>query len=933
MAGVCRPVCFVARALLRKRSRLLDKSTEVEEKPKGEVSEDIPERTGDSPKPAASENTRASATLLDLYNASSSIFSEINKGLKSADLSLQGFAKAQLGKDFIDFLSFNDKTFPANAEKSDKSEKQTEKSDSSSERSTAKELLDTAKEVYKDKDSLSSFESYLNKFEERSKKDGISIEEKERFYSQVKDVLEAGKNGNKLFDADYLKEIGKYMVKEAAFPGTVNQGPYPTCTAAALQSALFKVEPATVGGLVRDLALRGEYKTQDGSIIQPNEKNLKGDKYHETEKTKYERNPVDQLAQIGLLNIFWQRRGGLDGQDKSLVGKIKYEEGHARDFISDGRTRLMDYSQNPPEPLRQAHDFIDPGYKRNGASFPSSELRPIEGPRILDMANVHEMYSQLRNNHGNLKVISASGSDPVFVPKSKEDLENFIEKAKAENNGVLPAAVLGVFTDVEPFKSDLNEAFKSKEASAESNAEEVHAHHAVALFEHDSKSKTSTVENQWGDSVDHTGADGSKTNVQLADLYQAIKGKAAAENNQDKSPESEKSEDALANANRYIAAYEKLVKELEQDSDANPKRLFEHQRQLQSYYRSWDRQEDNSKQLDKTLATFQTLQKSDPASLSLQESLKAYEELYPKEGKLSKTQEQKFQEIGKQMQEDLQLQIAKLPLLTNTDKDWQTKNTTLENAARAIQAFESSGNSSGAGAIVEQLKGIAEKNQLSDKKESELTNEIISTLAASGKNMEARSILAGSVAKAESLKQDKPAYVAAILNLAESAEKANDKNTATSLWNTLDATFAQMKAEQVPINDEQRSILRHELTQRYERERNAGKLEPLIDEYLQARMSENPQAASNKRNFYPFTKAADSYSRIGNYEKAVSSYEKALELSKLHGEEGDSAIIADKMIPALVKAERLAEAEKLAKEYDLDFTLNVSKSRARRRVP
>jgi hypothetical protein len=452
------------------------------------------------------------------------------------------------------------------------------------------ELEGLAGETLKDDKQRAAFLKNIEEFEKRAKTDGLSQEEKERFYSQVKDVLEAGKTGNKFFDGDSLKTIASDMMKEAAYPGSVNQGPNPTCTAAALQSALFKAEPASIGALVRDLALTGQCKTADGSIITPNPNNLKPDRY-QGEQQPYSRNSVDQLAQIGLLNVFWQRQAGPNGDNRELVGKIKYEEGYTRERIGDDRTRLMNYSSGKPQPLTQEVVISYPEPKRNPGDPPPmpgfAESVPMSGPRILNMANVHDMYSQLRGNHGNLKVISDQPGDtePVFKPGSEKELQEFIERAKKENHGVMPAMVLGVFTDVEPFNADHREAYhsKDKDRSSGSDSRSMHAHHAVALFDVDPAKRTASVENQWGDNVDHTGKPGSKPQIALGDLFSAIHQKDMPQDQ----PAAKKEESPEEHARKYAKEYKEFVKELEHDPSVDREVVARHKEKLAKYVESW----------------------------------------------------------------------------------------------------------------------------------------------------------------------------------------------------------------------------------------------------------------------------------------------------------------------------------------------------------
>lgn len=890
----------------------------------------------------------------DLLKFDSKIFSQITQTLSNTDLG-KSFSKAavDLAAGVIDFSPTKGKP-SGDADKSAKSGQSDAKTDvkadaktgaksdtSNSEskaesRESAKEAakgerisrsgLEMMAEKYlKDDAQRTTFLGNVEAFESRAAKDKLPQDQKERFYAQVSDVLDASKSGNKNFDSAYLRTIASDMMKEAATPGSVNQGSYGTCTAAALQSALFKAEPATVGGLVRDLALNGEYKTVDGSIIKPNEKNLKPDKYH-TEESLYSRNSVDQLAQIGLLNVFWQRQAGLDGDNKTLVGKIKYEEGHVRDNLSDDRTRLMDYSQGTPKPITEQVAVNDPGLKIDTSAFGGvSESRPISGPRILDMANINDMYNQLKGNKGNLKVISGGGSDPVFKPKSEEELKDFIEKARKDNNGVLPAMVLGVHTNVEPFKSDLKDAFYSKKKSENSGVdpEDIHGHHAVALFDFDTKSNKTILENQWGHNVDHTGEKGSKPLVDLKDIFKAVKGEDRSTPKEESKPASPERVDPEKNAKEYIDGYKKFVKELEGDADANSASVLHHQMKLNNYFKTWDRNNESKEQLEKIGAQL-TKSLSD---MSLKDATAVYSSL-AKDFK-AVGMDGKISELNNVLEHKLNSELKELGAKST---DFRKQREIMDTAESVLKSFKEAGDSKAIERTVNLLVSRADAKRkesgVSDQKSIDLTIAVSETLLKSGNERAVETLVnntLSAIKEAEAAANgDKSVAAKAKIAIAQISKEIGKAELSKSIYGELEATYNELKDKDAPSGSKTtRSELLHALKYHYSEEKNGGdKLEALVGDWVKdikgmIAVDSGTEERKNDWRSNMLESAGETLERAKRPEQALKYYKEGIESARKLADEDKAQRLAQKAMSCCKRLGRTEEAEALSKEFKL----------------
>ncbi len=869
--------------------------------------------------PETDNNSKAStATDLfaaaDIFKTENKIFSQLTQTVNNSELA-KTFSRAavDLSSGVIDFFSTPDAA---------KEGKAGGKNESSSDRIGRKDLEEVVNNTIKDDTQRSAFLKNVESFETRANKDKLPQDEKEKFYAQVRDVLEASKTGNKNFDSKYLQTVASDMIKEAARPGSVNQGGYGTCTAAALQSALFRAEPATIGGMVRDLALTGEYKTVDGSLIKPSEKNLKPDKYHKDE-TPYSRNSVDQLAQIGLLNTFWQRQAGLEGDNKKLVGSIKYEEGHPQDYMGDDRTRLMDYSKGAPQPITKEVAVGDPVSKMDESQLGgSTEFRPVSGPRILDMANINDMYNQLRGNKGNLKVISGGGSDPVFKPKSEEELKEFIEKARKDNNGTLPAMVLGVHTNVEPFKSDLKDAFYSKEKTGKDPAD-IHGHHAVALFDFDSKTNKTIIENQWGDNVDHTGEKGSKDPVDLKDVFKAIKGEAEPEKEKKDKPAPEKI-DREKNANAYIDEYKKFVQELEADTDADPSKVLHHQIRLNESFKTWDRTDESKEQLGKIA---DQLTKMLPA-MSLKDASSTYASL-AKEFKANGMEEQ-----------TKAISIALDQKVKSTMKDlgdkktgfWQQREI-IDSVDDALKAFKAAGDEKAIERTTQTLLSTADavrkENGVENQRSIETTRAVLRTLNESGKKKETDTLINNTLAaikEAETAaKGDKTVAARAKIALASDTRDMEKSEISNKLYAELEDTYKEMKTNGVPGGSKSlRSDVLQSLLFHNRDEKNADKLEPLVHDWVAdiKEMIEKDKGKDEHKNDWRanmLERAGEMLDAAKRPEQALKYYKEALDSArKLEEDQHKGQKIAQKAIDCCTKLGKKEEAAALAKEFKLE---------------
>lgn len=438
---------------------------------------------------------------------------------------------------------------------------------------SAGDLRKLSDDAFKTPEQQKAFKDHVDQFEKRAESEKIPASEREKFYAQVARMLQnAQDGGNKRFTADEMRGLALDTMKQGALPGSVNQGNYPTCSVAALESALYKQEPSTIARVVADVSITGSYKTVDGTQITPPERNLRPDKYNDDTPDK-KRSGASQIAQNTLLNVHWNRQEGFEGDEKGKKGKIFYEEGHPKDSIGDAQVRLIDRTTG--KPYTRTEGFVDPTTEHTGQVHGTRE-RPLDTPS-MSIGKVNDVYKQLVGNHGKMGFVSSFENPMSQSPKTLEEFKKVFDDV-ASGGKLANPIILGVHANVDPFKADMTRPGASKEEQERMGR--MHAYHAVAVFDYDPKTGMATVENQWGQDVDHTGKPGSKERIHINDLYKAYKGEEAGERKT--APEQKR-----PSGDDYIESQTKFVKELAADKDVAPEKMLEERLTLQKYLQHW----------------------------------------------------------------------------------------------------------------------------------------------------------------------------------------------------------------------------------------------------------------------------------------------------------------------------------------------------------
>lgn len=469
-------------------------------------------------------------------------------------------------------------------------------------RLTKEELQEKAAEHISDPEALTAFNQNIDKLEERAQGDGVSQVEKETFYGQVGKVLDASATGNDHYSGEKLSEIAQAMMKHGGAPGTVNQGVEPTCTTAALESVLYSKEPNTIGEVVSEAALTGQYVTASGDTIKIPERNLLPDKYKADTPEAKQRSLASHIFQPLSINMKWNNQDSYPGQGPGKAGDLVYEEGHPKAYPGDPQTRIMDYSGEEPEPVSELVSTIDPLQDNETIFAPMQEDRPVNAP-LMFMDDLPKIYSDLKGREGSLTTVNIEEGGNVDVPENQAEFEKLLESTNQD--GTTNPLLLGVHANLEPFTTDLKSYSKNQSKEEQARESAMHAHHAVAVFGYDPETKMVEVENQWGPLADHTGEDGHREKIHVDDLYRAFKGLSAEERQAllDKEPDEKPSPDDI------IDSQKDFVNEIAADEDQDPEKVWHERRELYRRLSHFDREDEAAGERDTLIDDFDKLTK------------------------------------------------------------------------------------------------------------------------------------------------------------------------------------------------------------------------------------------------------------------------------------------------------------------------------------
>ncbi len=331
------------------------------------------------------------------------------------------------------------------------------------------ELLALAAQRISDPLLLSKFKADMVRFESRAAEANLPPTEIKDTYSSLARILNAGSDAK--IPQDQRIILAQQIIGQVARPSLVDQGSQVTCGAAALENIVFSTHPGGAANMLAEVALTGQFKATDGTLIKFPESNLKqfGDSQGILPSGHTaDRSYASQLFQIAAINSFMQSRGDkVYTQLPSLMGKGAMMSTREAMIDKNGITSKFPGMLEPE--IGKAYEQIT-GAKRETLILGNTVARPDHAADLVGFDNQDALVLKLEE-------LRKSGNLPIIAM---------------------------VHTSHEPFMTDAGSGVQKN------------SWHAVALSGFDPATGMVKIDNQWGTKSDKT--------ISVAELFRASTG-------------------------------------------------------------------------------------------------------------------------------------------------------------------------------------------------------------------------------------------------------------------------------------------------------------------------------------------------------------------------------------------------------------------------
>lgn len=345
-------------------------------------------------------------------------------------------------------------------------------------------LSDLAESLSDSADQYRIFQADMNRFEVRAARHQVASNEVAQTYHHLSRLLEG--EGSPILDLQHRKGLAQQIIEQAVDPREIDQGIHNTCNVTTIETRMYTRNPSGAAKLVSEMALTGQFKTEDDSVIRLSSENLE----RHTQSTLNsaedgERSYASQIFQVAAANVYWQR------QEKDLQGNpvpkgdIRYDQEDAADGNQSGE------------------------YLRNHNVTPPAVLIDTDGAEAHDpnlyIPEYREIYNQIAGSDDEGFLLAhekAIKSNQVSGFKSEDELRIRLIEMKDK----LPA-IIRVDSYNEPFLTD----------SGGGEAGGSDGWHVVTITDFDPETDRVSIDNQWGTDSDRTG----ERAVSVEDLYLA----------------------------------------------------------------------------------------------------------------------------------------------------------------------------------------------------------------------------------------------------------------------------------------------------------------------------------------------------------------------------------------------------------------------------
>lgn len=342
-------------------------------------------------------------------------------------------------------------------------------------------VLDRASRVVTNPAHLTEFQNNLSTFRARATQQGLteaSVAETLLHIARVLDPVRLVDPARKQANGEpSITALG--MMRNAADPTAIDQGGHNTCNVNTVECRLYTREPEAAVKVVADVAVNGEFKTADNTVIRPRTLAPDGEAKAYPSPDGW-RNFASQIFQVTAINIHWNRKDTLPGGKFAGQGNIHYCQGGP----GEPPEYLLNASKFPPEIHR--FDTID-------ANHP-----------WLDMPQMSDINAQITGrpsqNFGIGRSFTSSDSNGCIKVSSLNELKDRLTKLAAER-------AFPIIVEVDAAKKPIGSG-------------EGFGPHVATITHYDPLTGMVTLDNQWGKGNDMTDLPGQKPRISVAELYE-----------------------------------------------------------------------------------------------------------------------------------------------------------------------------------------------------------------------------------------------------------------------------------------------------------------------------------------------------------------------------------------------------------------------------
>ncbi len=349
-----------------------------------------------------------------------------------------------------------------------------------------KQLRELAEKSIADATERKKFLDDMEAFERRAKERHLPNSEVSKTYHEISRLLSTGAKqlAHEMPYSDTAIRglacihLGQQVMSQAADPTSICQGHHNTCNVTTIEARTYTLSPSAAAHLVADVALTEKYATAKGRSIQLDQNSIYADMEEATHPpTDGQRSHASRIFQVTAVNV------GIDNKNANSrhPSQIRYEQ-HASENGDTGE-RLMDYSKNPPEALKN-----EDGKTSAEPKVSLDDLRGISN-------------SITGKNERDVVLINTEHNPEGTTFRNDRELHELLAKLKKENK--LPA-VIWVDPRHEPFHTECEQGASNKKDKMA---------HVITISDYDPNTHQATIDNQWTKACDHS--------ISIHDLYLA----------------------------------------------------------------------------------------------------------------------------------------------------------------------------------------------------------------------------------------------------------------------------------------------------------------------------------------------------------------------------------------------------------------------------